>query len=136
MNRTIAGPRGRIDWRAARESVDLAAVATRLMGPAPGRRGERGRRLWWPCPFHEDRNPSLCVEPGKPWWRCYGCGQRGDAAALVMRLNPGMSFPEAVRWLTGDGPTTASRPRSRAKFPATTSSPPNSKRREKPEVLE
>ena len=52
---------GRIDWNEIRDRIDLAAVATALMGPAPGRRGERGRRLWWRCPFHEDRNPSFCV---------------------------------------------------------------------------
>lgn len=80
-------------------------MATNLLGPAPGRHGERGRRLWWPCPFHEDRNPSLAVAPGSPWWRCYGCDAGGDAATLVMRLE-GMSFPEAVSSLTG-GPTLA-----------------------------
>ena len=35
------GPR--IDWKTERERIDLAAVATSLLGPAPGRRGERGR---------------------------------------------------------------------------------------------
>lgn len=92
---------GRVDWQSAREQVDLAAVATGLLGPAQGRRGERGRRLWWPCPFHEDRNPSFCVDPGKPWWRCFGCGEHGDAAALVMRLE-GKTFPEAIALLTGE----------------------------------
>jgi hypothetical protein len=56
----------RIDWRAERGRIDLAAAVTNLLGPAPGRRGERGRRLWWPCPFHQERNPSFCVDPGKP----------------------------------------------------------------------
>ncbi len=76
----------RIDWKAERERIDLAAVATGLLGPAPGRIGERGRRLWWPCPFHDDRNPSFCIDPGKTSWRCFGCGEQGDAASLVMRL--------------------------------------------------
>ena len=99
FRRTAAsGPR--IDWKTEREKIDLAAVATNLLGPAPGRRGERGRRLWWPCPFHEDRNPSFCVDPGRGWWRCYGCGANGDAAALVMR-HDSLSFPEAVARLTG-----------------------------------
>jgi len=30
----------RIDWSEIRDRVDLAAVATALLGPAPGRRGE------------------------------------------------------------------------------------------------
>src|SRR3954447_26775749 len=87
---------GRPDWSSARDTIDLAAVAPRLMGPAPGRRGERGRKLWWNCPFHEDANPSFCVDPGKPWWRCWGCGEHGDAPGLVMKLNH-VGFPEAVR---------------------------------------
>jgi hypothetical protein len=63
-DRFTATARGeRIDWRAVRDTINLAEVATRLLGPAPGRLGERsGRRLWWPCPFHEDRNPSFCVK--------------------------------------------------------------------------
>ena len=83
-----------------REAIDLAAVATRLLGPAPGRRGERGRKLWWSCPFHDDPNPSFCVEPGKAWFRCWGCDEKGDAATLVMKVR-GCSFPEAVAFLTG-----------------------------------
>src|SRR5262245_24076328 len=86
----------RIDWNDIKDRIDLAAVATNLLGPAPGRRGERGRRLWWRCPFHEDKNPSLGIEPGKPWWRCFGCGEHGDAADLVMRVDK-TTFPEAVR---------------------------------------
>jgi hypothetical protein len=90
----------RLDWKTIRDSLDLAAVATGLLGPAPGRRAEHGRRLWWLCPFHGDRNPSLCIEPGKAWWRCYGCGEKGDAATLVMKV-VGCTFPEAVAYLTG-----------------------------------
>ena len=93
----------RTDWKTERERIDLAAVATSLLGPAPGRRGERGRKLWWNCPFHPDANPSFCVEPGKPWWKCWGCGESGDAATLVMRLE-GKSFLEAVVTLTGGSP--------------------------------
>ena len=92
--------RPRIDWKDERERIDLAAVATRLLGPASGRRGQGGRKLWWNCPFHEDKNPSFCIEPGKAWWKCFGCGESGDAATLVMRLES-KSFPEALASLTG-----------------------------------
>ena len=91
---TVTGDR--IDWNAIRDRIDLARVVTALLGPAPGRRGEGGRRLWWKCPLHEDRNPSFCVEPGRRWWKCFGCGEEGDAPKLVMKLN-GVAFPEAVR---------------------------------------
>ncbi|MEW4451126.1 hypothetical protein AB1L30_00375 [Bremerella sp. JC817] len=58
---TVGRDKPRIDWKAEREKIDLAAVTTSHLGPAPGRRGENRRRLWWRCPFHEDSNPSFCV---------------------------------------------------------------------------
>jgi CHC2 zinc finger/Toprim-like len=128
MKLTATGGR-RIDWKTERERVDLAAVVTRLLGPAPGRRGERGRKLWWSCPLgtHEDRNPSFVVEPGNGWWKCFGCGESGDAAALVMRLE-GRTFPEAVAYLTGGpAPTGKAKPRPRpeASRKATTPAEPS-----------
>jgi hypothetical protein len=111
---------GCIDWPSVRDRIDLAVVTTSLLGPAPGRRGERGRRLWWPCPFHQDNNPSFCVAPGKAWWRCYGCGERGDAVALVMKLE-GLTFPKAVSFLFGDT-NRLGKPKPRTK-PASCSEP-------------
>jgi CHC2 zinc finger/Toprim-like len=87
----------RINWSEIRDRIDLAAVATNLLGPAPGRRGGKGR-LWWRCPFHDDKNPSFHVNPVKRTWKCYGCSVHGDAATLVMKLNQ-CGFPEAVSWL-------------------------------------
>lgn len=98
------------DWSAIRDRIDLVEVATRLLGQAPGRRGERSGRLWWVCRFHEDRNPSLSVKPGGRQWRCFGCGAKGDAVDLARRLNPGMSFPEAVCLVKGGPATAAPRP--------------------------
>jgi CHC2 zinc finger len=108
-NTWVMTPEGhRMDWSEIRDRIDLGIVATVLLGPAPGRRGEKGRRSWWLCPFHPDKNPSFCVTPGKGNWRCWGCGEHGDAATLVMKLN-GVSFPKARAWLAGQcGAVTAS----------------------------
>ncbi len=118
-----------IEWDAIKDNIDLAAIATALLGRAPGRRGERGRRLWWPCPFHDDSNPSFCVTAARREWKCFGCGEHGSAADLVMRLQ-NWTFPEAVRWLadqarivmpSGQGEPT--RPRPPAAKPGKTPAP-------------
>ena len=100
-------PRNRPDWSDIKDRTDLGVVATALLGPAPGRRGERG--LWWRCPFHEDKNPSFRVDARKGWWKCYGCSEHGDAAALVMKVNK-CGFPDAVAYLAGK-PTPSTAPR-------------------------
>lgn len=107
------GSRERGDWQAERERIDLASVATNLLGPAPGRRGERG--LWWRCPLgtHRDDNPSFKVfrdGSGRWRWKCFGCNEGGDAAALVMKVKH-CTFPEARTYMTG-GPTPPGKPRS------------------------
>jgi hypothetical protein len=46
----MARSMGGIDWPAVRDMlgmIDLESLATRLLGPAPGRRGGRVRRTWW-----------------------------------------------------------------------------------------
>jgi hypothetical protein len=122
MKRRTRRKRARINWRTVRDTSDLAEAATRLLGPAPGRRGARGRKLWWLCPLgtHEDQNPSFCITPGKPWWKCFGCGEHGDAATLVMKTK-GVTFPAAVAFLAGGPAPTrplTSRPRPPERPPA------------------
>jgi len=50
------------------------------------------------CPFHEDRKPSLNVEPIKGIYKCFACGKGGNVFTFLMEIN-GWSFPEAVRHL-------------------------------------
>jgi len=93
------GGHNSIDWPSLKGTIDLAAVAAQLLGPAPGRVGEKGG-LWWNCPLHVDPNPSFKIDAHKGTWRCYGCGEHGDAAALVMHVER-LTFPEAIRFLAG-----------------------------------
>lgn len=50
------------------------------------------------CPFHGERTPSFNVNPARKGFKCFGCGQGGDAIRFVMEID-GKSFPEAVRKL-------------------------------------
>jgi DNA primase catalytic core len=58
-----------------------------------------GKELIGLCPFHDDRNPSLNIDPVKNVWHCKGaCGEGGDVIEWVMRAE-GVSFRHAVELL-------------------------------------
>ena len=38
------------------------------------------------CPFHTQEKASFYVRPGKNDFICYGCGERGDAGILAIKL--------------------------------------------------
>lgn len=69
-----------------------------------------GGHLSGPCPFHEDRSPSLHVYPQTRSFYCFGCGAGGDVIDYLRRLE-GFGFREALEWLDG-------RPEVAAKAPA------------------
>lgn len=89
---------------ANRDSIDLVRVAIDLLGPPPGRRGDKDRgRVWWLCPFHEEENPSFTLDAESGRWYCFGCQEKGDIVSLLMRIKH-LTFPEAVKELTGREP--------------------------------
>ena len=55
------------------------------------------------CPFHDDKDPSLSVDPIKNVWHCFGCQKGGSSIDFVMEKE-GIPFREAVdRLLTHSG---------------------------------
>ena len=44
------------------------------------------------------------MAPGGSHFHCFGCGAHGDAIDFVRRVNPGMTFREAVLAIGGDSP--------------------------------
>ena len=49
------------------------------------------------CPFHDDRHPSLRVDPEKGLYHCFSCGAGGDVFPLCTGEGGGAVFGEAVR---------------------------------------
>lgn len=47
------------------------------------------------CPFHDDKNPSLSISPKKQIFKCFACGESGNAISFVQKYE-NISFPEAV----------------------------------------
>jgi DNA primase len=50
------------------------------------------------CPFHDDKNPSFQVSPSLGRYRCWACGEHGDAFTWVMKTQ-NMEFVEALKFL-------------------------------------
>ena len=89
-------PGGRIDDEdvaKVREANDIVAV---IGERSPVK--QRGRDFWCCCPLHNEKTPSLKIDPELQLWHCFGCGEGGDVFGFVMRADD-LSFPEAVRWL-------------------------------------
>lgn len=56
---------------------------------------QRGRSMWGLCPFHDDKNPSMKVDPDRQRFHCFGCGAHGDVIDFIQRLH-GFTFKEAL----------------------------------------
>ena len=81
------------------------------------------------CPFHEDKNPSFVVSPGKNLFHCLGCDVAGSPIDFVMKAD-GLDFRTAVdRLLPGlRGAAVAAPPRRTPAQPAATLAPEKANR--------
>ena len=50
------------------------------------------------CPFHQDHTPSLYVSPSRQIFKCFTCGEGGNAVTFLMKHEK-MTYPEALQWL-------------------------------------
>ena len=57
---------------------------------------KRGANYWGCCPFHNEKTPSFCVSPQKGIFKCFGCGEGGDAITFLMKIN-NQSFGEVIK---------------------------------------
>ena len=59
---------------------------------------KRGVNFLGLCPFHNEKTPSFTVSPNKGIYKCFGCGESGNAFKFIME-HEHLSFPDAVRYL-------------------------------------
>jgi DNA primase catalytic core len=50
------------------------------------------------CPFHQERTPSFTVTPGRGTYKCFGCGEGGDAIDFVEKME-NLDFVGAIESL-------------------------------------
>jgi 5S rRNA maturation endonuclease (ribonuclease M5) len=56
---------------------------------------KQGKNYFALCPFHEEKTPSLSINPDNGLWYCWGCGQKGNIYHLIEKMES-VKFPEAV----------------------------------------
>jgi len=76
--------------RLATNIVDLMSTYMELR--------RQGRGFVAVCPFHDDRRPSMQINPDRQTWKCWVCDIGGDVFSFVMKRE-NVSFPEALRML-------------------------------------
>ena len=78
---------------AIKNAVDIVALVGEYL---PLRRaGTKYKAL---CPFHDDHNPSLELNPERQSYKCWSCGAGGDIFDFVKNIEH-VDFPEALRML-------------------------------------
>lgn len=78
-----------------RKGCDLVVVARELIA-TPWRR--EGVHWVTTCPFHVEKSGSFKVHSEEQFFKCFGCGAKGDVFKLVQMVS-GVNFGEAVRQL-------------------------------------
>jgi DNA primase len=80
-----------------KQANDLASLI-QSKGVRLSRKGKQWVGL---CPFHNDHEPSLIVDPRKQLWNCLGaCREGGDVYKFVMK-SEGLDFRQAHLRLGG-----------------------------------
>src|SRR5689334_11198052 len=100
---------------AIKHAVDIVALVGEYL--PLHRAGSKFKAL---CPFHDDHDPSLEINPERQSFKCWSCGAGGDVFDFVkdyFRLD----FPEALRMLADragialENPSAGSTPRGPSK---------------------
>lgn len=50
------------------------------------------------CPFHDDHDPSFCIDEEKQIFHCFGCGAKGDVIEFIQKYR-NIDFKQAVQVL-------------------------------------
>lgn len=91
----------------ARESIEEVRRANDIVeliaGYVPLKK--RGASHWACCPFHDEKTPSFTVSGPRQTYKCFGCGEFGNAIDFVMKHEK-LDFREAAEKLASRGGVT------------------------------
>ena len=83
----------RDDIDKVRELTDLAELASEVT-----KIKRSGRSVMAVCPFHQEKTPSLSIDPERGLYHCFGCGKGGDVFQWIEETQ-GVDFAGAVELL-------------------------------------
>lgn len=81
------------DVQRVRDASDIVRVVGEHLTLKP-----KGREYVGLCPFHDDKNPSMCVVPAKQIFHCFVCGAGGDVFTFVQKYHS-MEFRDSLEFL-------------------------------------
>lgn len=81
------------DFRKIIDQLDIVNVVSENMELK--RAGNNFKGL---CPFHSESTPSFIVSPNKGIFKCFGCGESGDALSFYMKIKK-LNFIDAIKEL-------------------------------------
>ena len=58
----------------------------------------RGKNFMCCCPFHNERTPSFSVSEDHNYFKCFGCGESGDAISFVQKIE-NVQFIDAIKFI-------------------------------------
>ena len=73
-----------------RDRVDLVDLVGRFVSLKQAGRNHKGL-----CPFHGEKTPSFVVTPDRGTYKCFGCGEGGNAYGFLMQMDDAV---RGFRW--------------------------------------
>ncbi len=58
----------------------------------------KGGSYWGLCPFHNEKSPSFHAHPSRQIFKCFGCGEGGNALHFIMKIE-NFTYVEAIHHL-------------------------------------
>ena len=59
---------------------------------------KKGQYYWGVCPFHNDKNPSMSVDPKRQTYNCWSCHNSGNVFNFIEQIE-NIDFKEALKFL-------------------------------------
>lgn len=82
----------------AKERIRQAVSLVDLVSATQGDVRRQGANFVCRCPWHDDRSPSLTINPARQSWKCWVCNIGGDVFSWTMRKE-NCNFREALEML-------------------------------------